>query len=116
MHKTERSLRGRRLAAHPLTGSLLDPREPHRLGAAVLEVIALGEQPSIAAPIVFVQSIRSASIGFGARIRTHAQRRPQSGIEVMVAKHLLKRGEGRLAGAVAGSDVIHFVSVMQGSG
>src|SRR5476649_1441129 len=114
--ETERSFRARSLSAHPLTGSLLDLREPHRLAAAVLKVIASGEQRSIAAQIAFVRDICGASIGFGARIRTHAQRRPQSGIEVTVAERLLQGSESRLAGAVAGSDVINFVGVMQGGG
>src|SRR3979490_540568 len=95
---------------------LLDLREPLRLAAAVLDVIALREQSSIASQIAFAQDIRSFWMGFDARIRTHAQRRSQSGIEVSVAERFLQGCECRLAGAVAGSDVIDLVSVMQGGG
>jgi hypothetical protein len=50
------------------------------------------------------------------RLRTYAQRRSQSGIDVSVAEGLLQSRKCRLARAVAGCDVVNVVSVMQGSG
>src|SRR3984893_18926968 len=44
----------------------------------------------------------------------HVQHRPQSGIQVSVREGFLQGCECRLTRAVAGSDVVDFVRVMQG--
>ena len=76
-------------------------------------VVALGEQRAVAARIAVIQNTGGALIRCSARVRTHAQRAPQTGVEITVAEHLLQGGEGRFAGAVAGGDVIQLVGVMQ---
>src|SRR5512136_3007501 len=74
-------------------------------------VITVRPQPTVTLKIVLAQRGCSLLLGFGNRFRCGAQRKrcPQPGVEITIAERLLERREGRLTGAVAGCDVLHFV-------
>src|ERR1700678_1468693 len=96
--------------------TLVSPREMRDLPSTIIQVIASGKQGAVGANVAVVQDTGGASIRCGARVRTQIQCRPQPGVKIVIAKRPLKCGESRLAGTVPGSDVVHFVGVMQGWG
>src|SRR6478672_10647682 len=76
-------------------------------------VMTVRPQPAVTLEIVLALHGCSFLLGLGNRLRCGAQRErcPQPGIEITIAERLLERREGRLTGAVAGCDVLHFVCV-----
>src|ERR1700733_4089171 len=85
----------------------------HDLRTTITRIIALGEQGPVGTQVAFVQDTACASIRCSAWARAQIECRPQAGIKVMVAKRLLECSKSRFAGTVTGSDVVHFVCVMQ---
>src|SRR5262249_769068 len=94
-------------------GSFMPPCGVADPKAGPIPVTPPGGETAVAAGNARRPNARPAFLGCSAWVCTYTQRGPQTSVEISVTECLLQDGEGRLAGAVARGDEIHFVGVVQ---